>query len=182
MTMPVTPGGAYFGFYSDFGDDYRGSAVSYADAVSAASASGARDVADLSAPDLIDSTSATEHPMLLGAPSPNEDGKIWEIRTTYDNGYWDDMPPGESFAPSYFLVELQGPNAGDFVVQGDTFGVYHYVSEDGGQYIYLKSSIGGLATGLTRIRIWRTGGFPGDPLPEPPSNFWTSFIGSHEII
>ena len=24
--------------------------------------------------------------------------------------------------------------------------------------------------------------FPGDPLPEPPSEFWTGFIGSREII
>lgn len=121
--------------------------------------------------------------MLLGASSPTiEGGEFWGIITTYDNGYWDDMPPGESLAPSVFLVELQGPNAGDFVVQGDTFGVYHDVSADGGQVIYLNSPIGGLTTGLTRIRIWRTGGFPGGPLPEPPSNFWTSFIGSHEII
>lgn len=104
-------------------------------------------------------------------------GTSMNVLTTYDNGYWDDMPPGGSFAASYFLVELQGPNASEFVVRGDTFGIYHYVSPDGGQSIYLNSSVDGLLTGLTRIRVWRVGSFPGDP-----SNFWTGFIGSREII
>ena len=180
MVMPVTPGGAYFGFYSNFADDYRGSAVSYADAVSAASAPGARDVADLDVPDSIGSASAMGgHPMLQRFTG---DGTSMEVLTTYDNGYWDDMPPGGSFAASYFLVELQGPNASEFVVEGDAFRIEHYVSADGGQSIYLNSSVDGLLTGLTRIRVWRAEAFPGDPLPEPPSNFWTGFIGSREII
>ena len=176
MTMPVTPGGAYFGFYSNFGDNNRGSAVSYADAVSAASAPGARDVADLDVPDSIGSAPAMGgHPMLQNFTG---DGTTMEIRTTYDNGYWDDMPPGGIFAASYFLVELQGPNASEFVVGVAAFGIYHYVSSDGGQSIYLNSSVDGLLTGLTRIRVWRAEAFPGDL---PPGPFWTSYINSREI-
>ena len=38
---PVDPGGAYFGFYSDFGDVNRGEIITYGSAVASATASGA---------------------------------------------------------------------------------------------------------------------------------------------
>ena len=163
MVMPVTPGGAYFGLYSDFGDVYRGEAVSYAVAAASAATADARDVADLSVPyDVGAGTPFDTHPKL---DTFSGSGSFLEICTTYDNGYWGDGDP--PWGTSYFLVELQGPNASEFAVGDDTFGIHHYVSSDGGQAIYLESSVDGLLTGLTRIRVWRVGSFPGDPLPEP---------------
>ncbi len=53
MTMPVTPGGTYFGLYSDFDDVGRGEAVSYSTAVASAGAAGSRDVLDLAIPEYL---------------------------------------------------------------------------------------------------------------------------------
>ena len=174
--MPVTPGGAYFGLYSNFGDVKRGEAVSYSTAVASAGAAGSRDVLDLAIPDdLGNPTILSGHPSVLNASGS---GSNISITTTYDNGYWGDAPSGP-FKPSNFLVELQGPSADQFVVSDDAvFGITHHVSEDGGQYISLSSSNDELLTGLTRIKLWRAEVFPGDGLAE----FWTSFVGSREII
>ena len=181
MAMPVTPGGAYFGFYSDFGDVDRGEVVSYADAVASAAAAAARDVADLSIPDDVGAgTPFDTHPKL---DAFSGSGSFLEIRTSYDNGFWGDGEP--PWAASNFLVELQGPGVAEFVVanSGDApFTIYHYVSSDGGQSIYLASQDEELFTALTRVRVWRAAVFPGDPPPEPPSEFWTRFIGSQEIV
>lgn len=175
MTMPVTPGGAYFGLYSDFDDVGRGEAVSYSTAVASAGAAGSRDVLDLAIPDdLGNPTILSGHPSVLSASGG---GSTITITTTYDNGWWGDAPSGQ-FKPSIFLVELQGPSADQFAVDGAVFGITHYVSADGGQSIYLSSSNDELLTGLTRIKLWRAEIFPGDDLAE----FWTSFIGSREII
>ena len=180
MTMPVEPGGAYFGFYSDFGDISRGEIVSYEDAVASAAAAGARDVGDIAIPgDLGSPTILEEHPKIILA---NGDESFIEIKTTYDNGYGEEMPDGP-FRPSNFLVELQGSGVGGFVIDPDAvLGITHYVSSDGGQSIYLSSTTSALFANLTRIKIWRAVVFPGDPIPEPPSNFWTSFVGAREII
>lgn len=176
--MVVEPGGSYFGLYSNFGDDDRGAAVSFAGAVASASSAGARPVADLVVPDdLGNATPLPGHPQLL---SFSGDGSYIEILTTYDNGYWDDDV--EQFIASNFLVEIQGPDATSFVVgEGGPFGIEHYVSSDGGQSIYLSSSTDSLLSGVTRIKVWRAEVFPGDEPPGPPEPFWTRFIGSQEI-
>ena len=180
MTMPVEPGGAYFGFYSDFGDISRGEIVSYEDAVASAAAAGARDVGDLDVPgDIGAPTILSTHPKII--TFTGDDG-FMEVKTTYDNGYWDDTD-GSPFLPSNFLVELQGPGVGGFVIDaGAVLGITHYVSSDGGQSIYLNSSTNALFDNVTRIKIWRAVVFPGDPIPGPPSNFWTRFVGAREII
>lgn len=178
MTMPVTPGGAYFWLYSDFDDVSRGGAVPYATAVASAGAAGSRDVLDLVIPDDLGSPNILSgHPIVLYVSGG---GSNIGIRTTYDNGWWGDAPDGP-FKPSNFLVELQGPSATQFVVDGAVFSITHYVSEDGGQSIYLSSSNGELLTGLTRVRLWRAEIFPGDD-PATPTEFWTSFVGSREIV
>lgn len=100
------------------------------------------------------------------------------VSMTYDNGYWGDKQGDGMFRPSMFLVELQGPSAGYFVLEGEgPDEISHSVSEDNGQSIYLG---GEAVTGITRIKIWRTEIFPGDPLPG--GSFWTNFIGSRERI
>ena len=43
----------------------------------------------------------------------------------------------------------------------------------GGAYFGFYSDFGNVKRGAV---------FPGGPLPEPPSAFWTSFVGSREII
>ena len=181
MTMPVEPGGAYFGFYSDFGDVYRGEIVSYADAVASAAHASSRDVADLDVPGDIDGgTPFSTNPKFV---SFTGGGSSVEILMTYDNGIWGDGEP--PWTPSNFLVELQGPSVDQFVISnsgGAPFTIYHYVSADGGQSVYLASEDDLLLSAVTRIRIWRAEVFPGDPPPGPDPNFWTSFIGSHEII
>jgi len=183
MTMPVDPGGAYFGFYSDFGDVRRGEIISYSSAVASAAASGARDVGDIAIPgDLEDPTILDGHPRLSRInDNSGSSNDLLEIVMTYDNGTWGDGGP--PFVASYLLVELQGPDVASFVIDSDVpLGVYHYVSSDGGQYIYLGSTTKALFASLTRVKIWRAVVFPGDPLPEPPANFWMRFVGSREII
>lgn len=179
MTMPVGPGGAYFGFYSDFGDVSRGEIISYSSAVASAAAAGARDVGDIAIPGDLGSPNILDgHPRISFA---NGNTSFIEVNMTYDNGTWDDGGP--PFQASNFLVELQGPDVASFVIDSDApLGITHYVSSDGGQSIYLNSTVAALFANLTRIKIWRAVVFPGDPGPEPPSNFWTSFIGSREII
>lgn len=109
----------------------------------------------------------------------NSDTSYIEIRMTYDNWYWDDMPVGPIHGASKFLVELQGPKAADFEHSyGVPYSIHHYISDDGGQSIALESSSNDILTALTNIKIWRVESFQ---ISEPP-NFWTSFIGSHEII
>lgn len=178
MAMTVDPGGAYFGFYSDFFDVYRGEMITYGSAVASATASGARDVADIAIPgDLGSPTILAGHPKLINA---NGIATHIEVKTTYDNGFWGDgTPPWE---PSNFLVELQGPGVADFVI-GDSVGplsIYHYISSDGGQSIYLSAYGGGatLFDSLTRIKIWRAAVFPGDEV----ASFWAGFAGTHEIV
>lgn len=179
MPMSVEPGGAYFGLYSDFGDLYRGEAVSYGTAVAAAAAAGTRDVTNLPIPEALDDWPdypQPSHPMMTGLGG---DGTSLEVTMTYDNGMW----PGGSWSPepSYFLVELQGPGAAGFeATDGEVpLGIYLYVSSDGGQYIYLHSTTGVILTALTNVRIWRVSSFPGDEGGEP-EQFWTDFIGSRE--
>ncbi|MBV7457310.1 hypothetical protein KW843_22710 [Acidovorax sp. sif1233] len=179
MTMPVSPGGAYFGFYSDFGDVNRGEIISYSSAVASAAAAGARDVGDIAIPgDLGSPNILAGHPRISFA---NGNAGFIEVNMTYDNGTRDDGGP--PFVASHFLVELQGPDVASFEIDSDTFlGISHYVSSDGGQSIYLNSTSDALFASLTRMKIWRAVVFPGDPLPEPPTNFWTSFIGAREVI
>lgn len=173
MAMTVDPGGAYFWFYSDYGDVKRGEIITYGSAVASATASGARDVADIAIPgDLGSPTILVGHPKLIGA---NGTETNIEIRTTYDNGFWGDgTPPWE---PSKFLVELQGPGAAGFVV-GDSVGplsIYHYVSTGEVHVISLSASGGAsLFDSLTRIKIWRAAVFP--------APFWTDFVGTREIV
>ena len=181
MTMEVSPGGAYFGLYSDRGDTYRGAVVSYADAVASAAAPEARDVADLSVPaDFGNPNIVPTHPKLLTFTGS---ASLIDVHMTYDNGIWGDGDDVGGFSASKFLLEIQGPAASLFELGGSgDFYVSHHVSSDGGQSIYLGSDIGGLLDGITRIKVWRAAVFPGDPLPEPPGPFWTRLIGAREVV
>lgn len=179
--MVVDPGGAYFGFYSDFGDVSRGEVVTYSTAVASAAAAGARPVADVLIPaDLGAPAVLSGHPHILQFDGT---GGYIELRTTYDNGYWGDGGDASTYKASNFLVELLGPDASSFIV-GDTgaLSASHYVSSDGGQYIYVRSESGTLLSSLTRMKVWRAVVFPGDPIPEPATAFWTGFIGAREIV
>jgi len=179
MVMPVDSGGAYFGFYSDFGDVSRGEAITYSSAVASAAAEGARDVADLAIPsDLGDPTILPGHPKIQSATGSDV---FIEIVLTYDNGFWGDGTT--PWYPSNLLVELLGSGATSFVVgESAPLKISHYVSSDGGQSIYLSATGGAsLFDNLTRVKIWRAAVFPGDPV-EPAEPFWAGFVGTHEIV
>lgn len=175
MVMAVDPGGAYFGFYSDFDDVYRGEVISYEDAVASAAAAGARDVADIAIPSSGVDEPSGPHPQLIFF---SQAASYIEVRTSYDNGFWEGS--GWVPQPSFFLVEILGPEAHSFEIApfGVPLGINHYVSSDGGQVIELSSTTDALLTALTRIKVWRAEIFPGD---DPPSAFWTDFIGSREV-
>lgn len=182
MTMPVTEGGAYFWLHSNLGDVYAGEAITYSSAVASVAADGAKDVGSLGIPGDVGAPA-----LLPGHPQNNYfmgDASNLGVGMTYDNGIWDDgSPPWEA---SEFIVELQGPNAADFAVRPGgglalPFSIRHYVSADGGQMINLESSMGGLFTGLTRIKIWRAAMVPGEP-EEPAAPFWTNFICAREVV
>ena len=83
--------------------------------------------------------------------------------------------------PGGAYLELQGPGAAGFVV-GDGVGplsIYHYISSEGGQVVYLSASGGAsLFDSLTRVKVWRAAVFPGDEV----TPFWTDFVGTPEIV
>lgn len=182
MVMPVQPGCAYFGFYSDFGDVYRGEVISYSSAVASVAAVGARDVANIAIPGQLESpTILSGHPHIRSVYGSAE---FISVDMTYDNGYWGEGG-GPPFYPSNFLVEIQGPGALLFelgtVYPPPTLSISHYVDSDGGQSVYLNSAGGTLFDDLTRIKIWRAEVFPGDEII-PPGAFWTDFVNAREII
>jgi hypothetical protein len=92
-----------------------------------------------------------------------------------------------------WLVEVTATDASGFGVDSSAlFTVECGASSDGGQSVGVGTSA--YANGdpwgtfvplqdvLTRLQFWRipTRIWPDDP--DPPPNFWTSFVGSHEII
>ena len=123
-------------------------------------------------------------PFLRYEDAGDNGGGIVEVnfRTSYDRGgvnIEDDVDGGAS----QFLMEITGASAHDFTVRArdDSYGaspeIKAFSGNDGGQYVSLIGYT--TAFGITRIKLWRVAGsLP----PPPPSNFWTSFIGSREII
>lgn len=177
MAIAVTPGGAYFWLHSGFGDVMRGEIINYGSALATAAAAGTRDVADLSIPgDFGAPTVLSGHPKVLTFTGT---GSKIALGTSYDNGIdLDGTPP---FVESEFLVELQGAAADAFVAGsvGLPYAISQYVSADNGQSIDLQSSVGGLLTGVSGMKVWRVAGLtPGD---DPVPAFWTEFIGTREI-
>ena len=102
--------------------------------------------------------------------------------TSYDGGGFnteDDVGGGAS----QFLMEITGVTAHDFTVRarndlpGTYPGIGAFSNDYGGQHLGLSGYTGSID--ITRIKLWRVAG---SAPPPPPSNFWTSFIGSREII
>ena len=106
---------------------------------------------------------------------------IVEAVITYDGGGigWHDAPDG---GESVFLVELVGNQSYFDVYDGSgTQSAYleAFVMSDGGQYVRVyKTDAPPLQDTIWTIKIWRVGGTP----TIEPTEFWTGFVGSREII
>ena len=180
MPRTVPPGGRYF-WMNGRGRVSDGRRIAFASAATAAAASTTRDVIDFRIPDDLSTSSwPREGPPFLLNRGPSAFDDFIGMQLSYDTGYWDDHPGYSGMGgASKFLVALYGDGACDVGVEkGATVRIAHYISGDGGQYINLSGPPDrDLDARITRIVIWRV---EGDP-PEP-SDFWTSFVGSREII
>ena len=109
------------------------------------------------------------------------------LSTTYDNWWWGEGPPSDSPEArwsSTFLLQLTGAHHLFSVAPGGaSFTVDVYVSQDGGQTVYVSGDEGvavdPLETYLTGIKLWRISGAPN---PGEDDEFWTGFIGAMEIV
>lgn len=113
-----------------------------------------------------------------------EDGIAYiAFATSYDKGGFN-IEHSIDGGVSQYLMEITGATAHDFTVRArDDFsetspGIKAFSGDDGGQYLSLFGYTD--IIDITRIKLWRVGGVVSEP--GPPSNFWTSFVGSHEII
>ena len=105
-----------------------------------------------------------------------------EVRITYDRG-GTNVPTDPDGGASVFLVQIIGNVSGFNVLESD---MDEYVTAstmvDGGQSVFVHGEgIIPLQTSLWGgIKIWRVteGGTPPPTRPE----FWTSFVGSREIV
>ena len=109
------------------------------------------------------------------------------LKTTYDNWWWGEGPPWNSPEArwnSTFLLQLTGAHHLFSVASGGApFTVDVYVSQDGGQNVYVRGDEAGamepLETYITGIKLWRISGAPN---PGEDDEFWTGFIGAMEIV
>ena len=105
--------------------------------------------------------------------------------TSYDGGS-ENVETYSDGGASQFLFELIGVSAHDYVVDGtgsDADYILNAVSgADGGQYISLHGPANDSprSVGVSTVKVWRVEGVV--PPPQPTPEFWTSFIGSREII
>lgn len=106
-----------------------------------------------------------------------------EATITYDGG-GANAPTDPDGGGSVFLVELVG-NQSHFSVHDGSGTQFAYleasVMADGGQSVFVyESGVLSLQDTIWTIKIWRVteGGTP----PTEPTEFWTSFVGSREII
>ena len=133
---------------------------------------------------------------LYGEAGPSEyDMAAMQVVTKYttpDGNWTSDLSEGNaSDLTGRFLVGVKGPSqalftpitSGDGGATGPLTGnsvVYAYSNTDGGQYISVVTPLTPyFQPQVDAVLIFAA--YDGVP-PEPPSNFWTSFIGSHEII
>ena len=104
--------------------------------------------------------------------------------TTYDGGS-EDVEAASDGGASQFLFELIGVSAHDYSVRIDTPSYYVLRADsgaDGGQYIslYNISADSPRSVGVSTVKVWRVEGVV--PPPQPTPEFWTSFVGSREIV
>ena len=163
-----------------------GGRITYAKALAAHSDSGTVPVVHISG---IATGSPTETsfggvPSFRAASYPTSgSGKIIKVRvgTTYDRG-GTNIPAAPDGGASAFLFELVGVQSG-YTVGGSTeYSVNAWTFSEGGQLISVDGTTAPfLQDLLTDIKIWR---LPGtwEPSEPPPPAFWTSFVGSREII
>ena len=105
--------------------------------------------------------------------------------TSYDGGS-ENVETDSDGGASQFLFELIGVSAHDYVVDGTGSNADYILNAfsgaDGGQYIFLygPANDSPRSVGVSTVKVWRVEGVV--PPPQPTPEFWTSFIGSREII
>ena len=106
-----------------------------------------------------------------------------EATITYDGG-GTSVPTGPDGGGSVFLVELMGNQSYFDVYDGSgTQSAYLHaaVMADGGQSVVVnENGVLSLQDTIGTIKIWRV--TEGDTPPTEPTEFWTSFVGSREIV
>lgn len=131
---------------------------------------------------------------LYGETGPTEyDMAAMQVVTKYTtpDGTWTtDLTDGPDNLTGRFLVGVKGPSQALFVPQTNGSGsppgpltgpsvVYAYSNTDGGQYISVVTpSTPYFQSQVDAVIMFAA--YDGEP-PEPPTNFWTGFIGSREI-
>ena len=129
-----------------------------------------------------------------GETGPTEyDMAAMEVVTKYTapDGTWTtDLTDGPDNLTGRFLVGVKGPSQALFVPRTNGSGsptepltdpsvVYAYSDTDGGQYISVVTpSTPYFQAQVDAVIMFAA--YDGEP-PEPPTNFWTSFVGSREI-
>lgn len=180
MPWPVPPGGRYFWLGSTYTGGEVGRPITFESAVASVAASTTRDVAIWEPLHEFPQDFPRNGPPFVMSHHHSELSISFGL--SYDQGFWDDHP-GYPFmgGGSKLIVAVYG-QAQDFVTTDeieDWYHIWHYVSADGGQTVKLD----GIANAppnppevFDRIIIWRVAGDPAQP------EFWTSFVGSREII
>ena len=163
-----------------------GERVDYETALGFHSSAGAVDVAHITGVDTgtISTTTFSGTPSCLYAQEYTSDDVVTtvEAQITYDGG-GTSTPTAPDGGASVFLVQISGNVSGFIVLEsdGDEY-VTAATMADGGQSVLVYGGgIIPLQTSLWGgIKIWRVaeGGTPPPTRPE----FWTSFVGSREII
>ena len=178
---------AYFILRPEYGvNPCPGERVNYETALGFHSSVGVVDVAHITGIDtgVISTTTFSGTPSCLYAQGYESGGVLVtvEARITYDGG-GTNVPTDPDGGASVFLVQIIGNVSGFIVLEsdGDEY-VTASTMADGGQSVVVHGGgIIPLPTSLWGgIKIWRVveGGTPPPTQPE----FWTSFVGSREII
>lgn len=184
MARVVPPGGRYFWLGSSYVGGEVGRPITFESAVASVAASTTRDVAIWEPYYEFPQDFPREGPPFVMGHSYVE-LSIW-FELSYDQGFWGDHPGYPDMGGgSKLIVAVYGQAQGLVTTDEieDWYHIWHYVSADGGQAVNLD----GIANAppnppevFDRIIIWRVAG---DPLPGGASaEFWTSFVGSREII
>lgn len=163
-----------------------GERVNYETALGFYSSAGVVDVAHITGIDTgtISTTTFSGTPSCLFAQGYENEGILAtvEAQITYDGG-GTNVPTDPDGGASVFLVQLSGNVSGFIVLEsdGDEYVTASTMADGGQSVVVYGGGIIPLQTSLWGgIKIWRV--VEGDTPPPTQPEFWTSFVGSREII